>query len=232
MNTNLPFYEMPMLSIDTETTGIDPFEARIVTSSCVYDTPSEQAIIKNWLVDPGVEIPEGASDVHGVTNEHAMLFGQDPVDMLTDMAAAITDWVSQGFPLVVFNAPYDLTLLLEEFKRYHVAFNGDFGNVIDPFVLDKWFDQWRKGKRTLEATSAHYGVKLDGAHSADADALATVKLARVLGAKLRPANMTAKDIHMAQIEQKRKQAEGYQNYLRRTDSQAVVDGSWPIRTQA
>lgn len=231
MTTNLPFYKLPMLSIDTETTGIDPFEVRIVTASCIFDVPNEQPRVKNWLVDPGVEIPEAASNVHGVTNEHASIFGQEPAEMLTEIAQDITEWVAQGFPLVVFNAPYDLTLLLEEFQRHNIDFNGDFGYVIDPFVLDKWFDPWRKGKRTLEVMSQHYGVALNDAHSADADALASVKIARVLGPKLHPLNMTAKDIHEAQIAQKQKQAEGYQSYLRKTDPTAVVDGSWPIRTQ-
>ncbi|GAA3366567.1 hypothetical protein [Saccharopolyspora gregorii] len=51
------------------------------------------------------------------------------------------------------------------------------GPVVDPRCLDKRFDRYRKGKRTLGALCEHYRVRLDSAHDATADALACARLA-------------------------------------------------------
>ena len=45
-------------------------------------------------------------------------------------------------------------------------------NVIDPFVIDKHIDPYRKGKRTLTAVCEHHGVKQTDAHDATGDDLA------------------------------------------------------------
>ena len=57
---------------------------------------------------------------------------------------------------------------------------GDFtvtGPVFDPLVIDRAKDRYRKGKRNLGALCELYGVKLDNAHDATADATAAARLA-------------------------------------------------------
>lgn len=221
-------HELPMLGIDTETTGRDSRTARLVTASLIFSVPGEETVVKSWLVNPGVEIPKEASDVHGITTEHAKLFGRIPFDVLTEIAAEIEKWVATGNPLVAYNAPYDFTLLREEFRRHGVAFNGDFGKVLDPYVMDKWLDKWRKGKRDLTTASRHYNVELLDAHSADADALAAVGVARAICRKFK-ISASLSDFHDAQMKQKEIQSASLQEYLRRTtDPTAVVEGDWPV----
>ena len=48
--------------------------------------------------------------------------------------------------------------------------------VLDPRVLDKHIDPYRRGGRKLTDLCAHYKVALDGAHSADADAIAACRV--------------------------------------------------------
>ena len=220
-------HELPMLGVDTETTGRDSRTARLVTASLIFSIPGEETVVMSWLANPGVEIPKEASDVHGITTEHAKLFGRSPFDVLTEIAAELEKWVATGNPLVAYNAPYDFTLLREEFRRHGVAFNGNFGKVLDPYVMDKWLDKWRKGKRDLEAASAHYKVSLTDAHSADADALAAVGVARAILRKFKISSNLS-DFHDAKMKQKEIQSVSLQAYLRRTDPTAVVEGSWPV----
>ena len=66
-----------------------------------------------------------------------------------------------GIPLVVYNAPYDLSLLDRECRRHRVEPLGYPHPVIDPLVIDKAVDRYRKGKRTLVAAAERYGVDLD-----------------------------------------------------------------------
>ena len=57
---------------------------------------------------------------------------------------------------------------------------GDFtvtGPVYDPLVIDRAKDRYRKGKRNLTAMCDHYGVRIDNAHEATADATAAARVA-------------------------------------------------------
>lgn len=229
MTTNKPFYDMPLLTIDTETTGIDAFNDRTVTASLVFDVPGEEPVIKSWLIDPGIEIPTAASDVHGVTTEQAQLFGLSPETAFAEITVEIAKWVAQGFPVVVFNAPYDLTLINAEVDRLNVDFDKEYGFVIDPYVLDKWLDKWRKGKRTLEVMAPHYGVDLSNAHTSDADAAATGAVARAIGRKFK-LDMSLAELQQKQAEQKRIQSSDLEKYLRKTNPSVSINGGWPVQT--
>lgn len=160
-----------MLSFDLETTSTDPRSARIVTSALVT-IDGRHVDKKEMLADPGVEIPEAAAQVHGITTEKARAEGRPHDEVLEETVNAIKQAWDNGLTLVVYNAAYDLSVLR--------ALTGDFtvtGPVYDPFVIDRVMDKWRKGKRTLGAVCEHYGVSLDNAHEATADALAAARVA-------------------------------------------------------
>jgi len=67
----------PMVAFDLETTGVDPETARIVTATIVRIHGAE-VTSREWLVNPGVDIPAGATAIHGVTTEHARASGGFP----------------------------------------------------------------------------------------------------------------------------------------------------------
>ena len=160
----------------------------------------------SWLVDPGIEIPAGATSVHGITTERARKSGRNAADAIGEITAVLASQILQGIPVVAFNARFDLTLLDREDRRYGLRplidrVGGRDGMlVIDPYVLDKHFDRYRPGKRTLGAVCGHYGVRLREAHTANADALAAARLAYRLGAtipELRAGDLRA--VHRSQV---------------------------------
>ena len=61
------WYEGTIAALDFETTGVDPLNARIVQAALLFVHPDGSVGPESWtgIVDPGVEIPAGASDVHG-----------------------------------------------------------------------------------------------------------------------------------------------------------------------
>src|SRR5690606_41893179 len=61
----------PLASVDTETTGTNPNEARIVTAACWLITPGHDKKHREWLVNPVVEIPAEATQVNGITTDQA-----------------------------------------------------------------------------------------------------------------------------------------------------------------
>lgn len=225
-----PYYELPLLSLDTETTGVDPWTCAVVTCNMTYDTPGKEPYICDWLINPGVGIPEEASAVHGITDEIAQKYGMTPEIGLASIAEHLNLWGERGLPIVVYNASYDLTLLRAEFDRYDIVCTNKFDCVIDPLILDKQLDKYRKGKRQLAITAEHYGIKLNNAHSADADSMASVQIARAIGRKFK-INGPLQEVHERQIEFKKEQAESLQKYFRKSknDDTIVINGEWPYQ---
>ena len=218
---------------DLETTGIDVDTARIV-SACVAVLASDGAVISrwDWLADPGIDIPDGASAVHGITTERAQVLGRSAQVVIGEITQTLRVLFGFGIPLVVYNAPYDLTLLDRECRRHFVPVLENPTPVIDPLVIDKAVDRYRKGKRTLEVTAALYGVSLDDAHDAGSDAIAAGRVAQALGRKFPDdLDVTLPDLHGRQEVWYAEQAAHFQSYIRtvKGDADYIADVSWPVR---
>jgi DNA polymerase-3 subunit epsilon len=177
--------DLPLLAVDTETTGVDPFEARIVEAATATLDPKGR-VIDSWstIVDPGVDIPVQAAEVHGIDNERARLEGQPPHKALEDLAGRLWEHLEafeMRAPVVVYNGRYDWPLILAEADRHRVEIPV-FAPILDPFLLDRMCDRFRRGKRQLTLVAGHYGVDLrpDEAHGALADAIAAGQIMRRL----------------------------------------------------
>lgn len=221
-----------LCAFDLETTGPEPLDARIVTAcvATVDGSGGTEAAIDSWLLDPGVEIPEGATAIHGVSTEQARADGADATDGVAEIAAALDSAWAVGRPVIGHNVSYDLTVLNADLVRHGQPGLVVTGPVIDTLCLDKHVDKYRKGKRTLTATCEHYAVALDGAHDSTFDALASARIAwRICQRYPDIAAMDLAELHAAQVEWAAEQAAGLQEYFRKTDPTAVVDGTWPVR---
>lgn len=232
MSNTLPLWAEKLAAFDTETTGIDTSQARVVSSTIAL-LGSEGEVLEryDWLIDPGVEIPEAAARVHGITTEVARASGVEAAVGIAQILSQLASMVDRGFPLVAYNAPFDLSLLRSEAERYGLPWPEDLSPVIDPLILDKQCDRYRKGKRTLEVVSAHYGVELGTAHDAGEDAIAAGRVAQALA--LRYAHVLPEqvlELHEAQVKWSALQAASFQEYMRRAkDPTFVANGEWPLR---
>jgi DNA polymerase III subunit epsilon len=217
---------------DLETTGIDIDTCRIVTAHVgVLGASGEVLEQQEWIVDPGVEIPTAASLIHGVTTERARLEGQSAPSAVGEIVAALADVAARGLPIVAYNASYDLSLLEREAIRYGIAPLPGPAPVIDPLVIDKAVDRYRRGKRTLAATAQHYGVALPNAHDAGADAVAAGRVAQAI-ARAYPelAAIAVAELHARQVDWCREQAESYQAWRRSNgEPEFTTSGAWPVR---
>lgn len=221
-----PWHHGRFHAFDTETTGVSVDYDRIVTATFV--TIDGRSVERNqWMIACPIDIPEGAQAVHGVSTEQSRRDGRPPADVLNEIAAALTAAATAGEPVVAFNAAYDFTITARECIRYGWTFATP--HVIDPFVIDKHVDKFRKGSRKLIDACAHYGVRLDGAHDATEDALAAARVAWALAERYPDVvQVPLADLHAAQIVWKREQAESFERYLHRKDPTAVVAREWPL----
>ena len=216
---------------DLETTGIETETSRIVSAYVgVVDAFGAPKGV-SWLADPGVEIPAQASAVHGITTERARAEGRDAAEVVAEIVAVLRALLAQGVPIVIYNAAYDLTLLNRECVRYGIEPLDGPLPIIDPLVIDRAMDRYRKGKRTLEAAAEYYGVELMDAHDAEADAVAAGRVAQAIARKYSDtlgADVTL--VHANQVGWAAESATSFQEYMRRTkDPSFVADGAWPER---
>ncbi|GAA1495670.1 3'-5' exonuclease [Paeniglutamicibacter kerguelensis] len=222
------WHTLPRAAFDLETTGRDPLDARIVTASIVVvNGRSEILHTKEWLVNPGVPIPVEASEIHGIYTAQAQAEGIDAATAVAEISAYLAD-LFQTMPVMAFNAAYDFTVLDREAKRHGVAPLAP-APVIDPYIMDKQVDKYRRGKRNLSVMSEFYGVPLLNAHTSAADAAATIGIADALATKYPKLQVDPLELHGAQVSWAAEQAAGLQEFFRRKDSAAVVNGEWPVR---
>ena len=104
--------------------------------------------------------------------------------------------------------------------------------VVDPLIIDRQVDRFRKGKRTLSDCASVYGVELLDAHDAGADAIASGHLAQAMVQRY-PDQL---DVPLAQLHRQQAswadaQASDFEDYMRRQrDPNFTADRGWPLRT--
>jgi DNA polymerase-3 subunit epsilon len=177
----VPWDTWPVVGFDVETTGTDPLNDRIVSMAVVDLGRPEDS--REWLVDPGVPIPEAASRVHGISTERAKT-GTPAVLALGELWSTLAGLWSVGRTVAIYNAQFDLTIVQAELKRHGLP-PLPVGTVIDPLVLWRRVERYRKGKKrlvdALERFEIDGGRPHEAANDARAAALLVAPLAQMAG---------------------------------------------------
>ena len=162
--------------LDTETTGLEPSAGhRIIEIGCV-ELIDRQLTGNNLhcYLQPDREIDEGATEVHGITNEFLL-----DKPRFADVVGEMMDYL-RGAELIIHNAPFDVGFLNAELARIkpNPGTIGDHCKVTDTLVMAR---QKHPGQRnSLDALCKRYGIDNSGRdlHGAllDAELLADVYL--------------------------------------------------------
>jgi DNA polymerase III subunit epsilon len=223
-----------VLGFDFETTGVDRFNDVPVSYALVTLIGGRRVSTASGLIDPGRIIPAGATEVHGISTERARAEGMPLGDAMEMIAGVVVSASIRGVPLVGMKLDYDLTIL--DTQARHLCGRGLLergwsGPVLDAVVLDRHEDRFRKGSRTLSALCAHYGVCIENAHDAVADAVASVEVLFALAARFDGlGDAEPYELHEAQIGWHREWAEEYDDWrvgrgMTPMDSRDFI---WPV----
>lgn len=156
------------VSLDIESTGLDPVKDRIVQFAAVFysgwPSPATLESEINWLFDPGFPMTPEVIAIHGITNER--IAGCPSFDTA---AQAVIDAIA-GRVIIGFNLfGLDLPILWEEFHRCGIKWDWRAHQFIDVGTLFKI-----REPRTLSAAVRFYCNRDHAeAHDALADAAET-----------------------------------------------------------
>ena len=161
--------DIPIAVLDVETTGRDASVDRVVEVGIAVGRGGEVVARYNWLVNPGVPIPEEVQKVHGITDadvKDAPRFEE----IAHEIATALNDCVPAAY-----NAAFDKAFMVNEFARAKMASRVLTHDVewVDPLIWAREIHSDEKS-RALGDVAARLGIALENAHRASDDAEATL----------------------------------------------------------
>ena len=152
----------PIVFIDVETTGLSVTKDRIVKISLLKKYPDGKISKGSKLINPGIDIPSEATDIHGITNE---TIADSP--SFDKVAAGVHEYLQDCVIAGYSVERFDLPILIEEFGRSNIEFNTSDCQVID---LHKLYV--KSEPRDLDGAYKHY---TGGDNSlSDVDAMAAI----------------------------------------------------------
>ena len=161
--------ETPVVFFDLETTGTDVQRDRIVEVCMLRVMPLPQGIEapRVWRINPQMRIPAEASEIHGITNDDV---ADCPTlaEVADDLLAYIDGAALSGFSITRM----DMRLLQSELARVGKRFDPSTVKTIDSQVI-----YHKREPRNLAAAMQYYcGQELEGAHGAQADTVASLRV--------------------------------------------------------
>jgi DNA polymerase III subunit epsilon len=165
--------DLPIVSLDTETTGRDALKDRVVEVAAVIWHQGEVKSRNSWLIHPDCPIPAEVTAVHGITDEAVK-----DCPRFAEVAKQIADTIAGHVPLA-YNAEFDRKFLTEEFARAGI----DLGRApptlrrgvewLDPLVWAREIQKYEKSK-ALGEVCQRLGIALTNAHRATDDSEAAL----------------------------------------------------------
>lgn len=159
--------ERDLIFMAIETTGIDIKNDRIIEICAIKYRPDRTRLTLHKYFNPNRESQPMALQAHGLTSEFLSKYPpfDDSVDELFDF---FKDSDLGGYNCISFDIP----ILYEEFSRFGKYLSVHNLNIIDSYNLLNKFET----RKLNDIYKRFFGVDIDGAHGAEADIEATIKV--------------------------------------------------------
>jgi len=171
--------------IDFETTGLSATEDRVIEVGVVCFERGQLTAVQNWLVNPGIPVPEQARAISNISDED--LAGAPAFSAIVEPLRALLE----GHLPVAYNAAFDRGFLHAELDRAGrlrdgpstpPAFQSDL-TWVDPLVWARELHKEERGHRLVDVC-ARLGIPLESAHRAASDAEATGRVLFALAPRM------------------------------------------------
>lgn len=180
--------DLKTVTFDIESTGVHTDTDRIITCFVRARDGDRVVFERNWVINAGVEVPQEASEVHGMTTEWVREHGRtDVARAIFEIADSLASYAELGYIVCGFNHEYDLAILDAEVQRHHnvsglPALMGTKPRFIDPAIFSRVFDKYVRGGHKLITVAQRNGIEVeeDRLHAADYDVEVTEKLVKIM----------------------------------------------------
>lgn len=161
------YFTEPAAYIDCEATNADPSTARIIELTITKVYPDGTRKSNTQRINPEEHIPQASTAIHGISDADVR---NQP--KFRQLAKGIIEFLEDINILVVYNASYDIHLVMCEFARCEILWDYKRYIIIDPCTIFK-----RKESRTLSAAVKFFLDKdHEGAHGSSDDVDATIEV--------------------------------------------------------
>lgn len=169
LRLDLPLGELPVLILDTETTGLKATVDRIISvgAVCAHGARLYRNQLLDDLVDPGVPIPPVSTAIHGITDDMVQGARRWP-EVYAELQRLARNRIVVGHGI-----PFDLTIMRQECQRHGQPWTDlvfidtlRLASLLNPSLRDLG----------LESLAELYQIELRGRHTALGDALVTAEL--------------------------------------------------------
>jgi DNA polymerase-3 subunit epsilon len=167
--------DLEIALLDVETTGRDAAHDRVIEVGIVVGRGGEIVARYNWLLNPGMSIPQEARDVHGISDEQVAT-----APTFDAVAHEIADALRGRVP-AAYNADFDKTFLLSEYARIGRQLENAPPALrretawVDPLVWAREI-QADQRSRALSEVAQRLGIAHEKAHRASEDAEAALRV--------------------------------------------------------
>lgn len=165
--------EKDYVVFDLETTGMSKEKNKIIEIGAIKVKSNEIVGTFNVLVDPETPITGYVSKLTNITNE--MVKDKSNID---EVFPLFYNFIEK-LPLMAHNASFDMGFILYDAQRLGFDLNN---KVIDTLKLSRTYNKECK-KHNLGYLTEYFNIKLDNAHRAYFDALATFELYKIVQRK-------------------------------------------------
>lgn len=161
--------EQPLVVVDTETCGLNPGDGICDIAALRFERGEVVASFSSYI-NPGKPIPEAATAIHGIRDEH--------VAAAPSLLSVSGNLLEMGLGAVpcAYSAAFDRQHIQHEIYGSDCPlFDPGFSEWLDVLVIVREKDRYVSGKKrhTLGEASARRGIIVGEAHRARPDALAT-----------------------------------------------------------
>lgn len=179
-----PWVDAPMAIIDFETTGLDPEKDRVLEMGVVLFRNGNVEGRHNWLINPGIPVPEESRAVHGISDED--LANAPPFEAI---APELYGLLANRIP-VAYNADFDRRFLHAEIGRLSPMADVPIPPAlraevlwVDPLIWVREYQKYEKGKKLVDVCK-RLGIPLEQAHRAAGDAEAAGRVLYALASQM------------------------------------------------
>lgn len=167
VDLDLCWTQQPVSVLDFETCSLRPEDGVVEIAVARFEN---RVCVASWssLINPGRPIPAAATDIHGITD--ADVAG---APTLVDVASELLNQCWGAIPCA-YSAEFDRGFLHHQITGTDCRAFDPAVRWLDPLVIVRKVDRYvsGKGRHKLEATCRRYGIRIDQAHRAKADAIA------------------------------------------------------------